>query len=319
MEVPAPAFTEMRYPVRRGPVRRILGPVPVLVLAFCTPSAPAGGFDQKHFQARRDTAGEYIARIEAETAVLKNHPWAGEYCVGEYPRNRCDPPGRRLRLAPQSGFAFENQYFSQAGPDDHYYATGFYDLNYGNVQVKDDGRLRLVFELPNNRDHGRGIDAELVPVTWADRHYLIPLRGMNGFVNAVNAGWSAGSDSKLLLRRGDEDKPVRGQPGLPPLYRSRLLAKPMTTTISAVHGPALHFRTKGNATMVTLDVGSASGIWKGMQFHGLGPEGGLVMAEVTEVRAHSCEAVLAHGLLPPPAAGFKLSSQVPPDKGRGGP
>ncbi len=144
-------------------------------------------------------------RTDAITQDLHegNQPkWAGEYYYG-------DGLGVNvtLKLSSHQGFVF-----TWDG------CFGRYDQNYGEVTFEH-RVVKLAPKHPNDRVGFQGIDVELLPVAWGERHYLIPSNRVMDCVNAVNAGtepadWRGGLSPRFLLKAGDDRKPVRGRPDM---------------------------------------------------------------------------------------------------------
>jgi hypothetical protein len=240
----------------------------------------AGQPDDKLSASAQAAAHAREERIKEELAQLKGHEWAGEYYWG-------DGLGVNVTLlvAPKSGFA----YWWEG-------CLGLYDLNYGGVEATG-GRLKLLCELPNGREYYAGIDSELTPVLWGERHYLIASDKMLEFANYVNAGFEPRDKiyGSFLLRRGDERKAARGAPEVPVEYRNLLLAAPIRTRISSVGMSRSESndscKSTDRVTLVVLDVGSAKGVRPGMEFYPFTPPSADVFSvRVTKVEADSSEA-----------------------------
>jgi len=211
--------------------------------------------------------------IHQELGTLRAHPWAGEYHYG-------DGLGVNvhLSLAPKSGFVFT-----------WHGCLGLYDLNYGEVQ-ETDGKIRLIFTHPNDREGFQGIAPELIPILWGRRHYLVPSDGLVEFANEINSGSEPGRNggSRFLLRAGDESKLVRGLPALPAPYSAYLLNRPIQARISSVTESRLEKSTR--TTTVVLDVGSEQGVLEGMEFFLYSPAAVFESARITHVHSSDSEA-----------------------------
>jgi hypothetical protein len=230
------------------------------VFLACAPFALALERDQaKDTDAAEDAAKQLRERIQAEAAALPDHPWAGEYYLGDGLGNNV-----RVALAPSAGCLFERRG-----------CLGLYDRNYGAVtEIK--GTIRLSFKLKNVREGSQGIAEEFVPVAWGERHYMIPADDLLGFCNDVNSGIEPreGPLGSYLLRYGDEKKTVSGFPILPKKYQQYLLTEPITAQIISIN--AVSTRTSGakwryKDTTVTLDGGKNKGLWEGMTMHVVKP------------------------------------------------
>jgi hypothetical protein len=233
-------------------------------------------------------------QIQRELETLKVDTWAGRYYLG-------DGLGVNIEfsLAPKSGFAF-----TWRG------CLGLYDMNYGDVE-ESDGKIRLVFKLPNERGPLRGFASEFLPIIWGDRHYLIRSDGVVEFANAINAGFEPRKDvfGGFLLRREDESKSVPGYPNLTREYSEYLLKHPIDAEISSIK--ASRAKDSGRLTTVLLNVGTTQGVKKGMEFYLYAPSGLFESATVTGVNSTSSEAEIirfSDAKAERPAVGWKLST-----------
>ena len=240
--------------VGKLPRRRWIGSILALLAVWgCTRGDPR--IDVKFSEEAEAEQTVRAGRIELELGRLPDHPWAGKYSLG-------DDLGvnQRLLLSPEAGFVFT-----------WHGCLGLHDRNYGTVQA-DASSIRLVFALPNSREGFQGIAAELVPILWGERHYLVGRDEIVDFCNAVNAGDEPreGRDGDFLLRDDDWDRNVVGKPRLPVEYAPYLLSEPLQGKIAATgesttkEGRAgIRFRT----TTVTLNLGKSRGVRTGMKFH----------------------------------------------------
>lgn len=239
--------------------------------------------------------------IEEEIAKLGEHEWAGEYRYGDGLGVNV-----KLTLAPESGFVFT-----------WHGCLGLYDLNYGDVRFEN-GVVKLVFKHRNQRGGFHGIAPELYPVRWGDRHYLIPSDGVIEFCNAVNSGLEPCSFfcARFLLRCGDREKRVEGEPGIPAQFRQHLLATPIQAKIIRVdrsyikrdrEDPELKFRI----SQITLDIGKAAGVLPGMELHSYDPPNSET-AEIIEVHEHTSRArIVQFGTDgDKPKSGWRLSTRL---------
>ncbi len=193
---------------------------------------------------------------------------------------------------------------------------GLYDLNYGDA-VETDGRIRLVFKLPNERKGFQGVAPEFLPIVWGDRHYLIPFDEVVKFANAINAGFEPRETSwgEFLLRRDDVSKSASGFPNLPPQYSEYLLKQPIVAEISSVKDNRM--QKSGRVTTVLLNVGSTQGVKKGMEFFVYAPSAVFESATITRVDSSSSEAEVfqcCDDKAEPPFLGWKLSTHVRRDQ-----
>jgi hypothetical protein len=189
-----------------------------------------------------------------------------------------------------------------------------YDLNYGDIAFTQ-GNVKLLFKYPNKREGFQGIAPELVPVRWGQRHYLIPTDGMIRFTNAVNAGREpdtlfGGRSGGFLLRNGDEKKPVEGLPDIPSEYLNYILKEPLTARISSIGESRMEKSSR--VTRVTLNVGGADGLQKGMELFVKTPSTIYAEADVTDVSDHWASAVIEQDQMsdPVPSPGWIFSTRL---------
>jgi hypothetical protein len=276
------------------PNRRLV----LLFLLLATGVIQAGGRRDDNLSAGSQAEADVRAgRIKEELAHLKGHEWPGEYYRG-------DGLGVNVSLviAPGAGFVFR-----WSG------CLGLYDLNYGGIAVTG-GRIKLSFEHPNRPDGAMGIDPELIPVLWGERHYLVGSAEMKEFANAVNSGIEPrnGLHGLFLLRRGDEKKAATGDPLIPAEYRGLLLTVPITARISRIGEsqlakaewcPSGQFRT----TPVTLDAGTEKGVQEGMEFYVAHSRRYVSPLHVIKVEARSSETKVVQCTGdPPPSTDWEL-------------
>lgn len=252
----------------------------------------------KFSQAAQAASEARTSRIRKELRKLKNHEWAGEYYYGDGLGVNVS-----LALAPENGFVFT-----------WHGCLGLYDLNYGKV-IFENGAIKLAFTYPNKQEGGEGISPELLPVHWGKRHYLIPVDRILDFTNDINAGTEpdslfGGRSQSFLLKRGDEKKRVAGQPTLPSEFLSYILPAPITARISSV----THTEVKDSCrkTNITIDVGSSTGLKKGMEFFLRNPSNVYARAVVTDVSERSATAVIEQDGLadPAPSTDWELSTRL---------
>lgn len=258
---------------RKSVARIGFGLLAVLSGFILQPPQFAGEKVPKKFSKRADA--NLAARkkhIQQELDLLKDHSWAGSYYYGDGLGVNVE-----LDLAPKSGFAF-----TWNG------CLGLYDMNYGDV-VESGRTIRLVPQLPNERKPFEGIAPDLLPVIWGDRHYLIPTNEVVKFANAINAGFEPreGSWGMFLLKREDVSKSATGSPSLPLEYSEYLLKHPIDGEIFSIKNSIT--KESERRTTVTLNVGAAQGVKKGMEFYLYSP-GLYASATVTAVNDSSSEA-----------------------------
>jgi hypothetical protein len=220
--------------------------------------------------------------------------WAGEYCGDD-----------RLLVAPKAGFLFER--LSDIGP---------FDQNFGDVAVAD-GRLHLSFTFDNCREGLRGFPAELIPVRWGERQYLLPADDLMRFCNAINSGAEPRQATwgRCLLRRGDEALSVSGWPDLPAEGRDALLRQPVQATVVEV-GPMTSRPSRGNFffhdTPLRLDAGRAEGLRVGMGLFVIDPESVSENVRIVSVDEHRAVGILTRDwdpILFRPQAGWRVSTR----------
>lgn len=240
--------------------------------------------------------------IQAEISELTKHPWAGEYYKGDGLGENC-----YLAISPTQGYVFE-----WSG------CLGMYDRNYGSVSVQGN-ELHLQYTLSGQRRRGLGLAPILVPVSWENRHYLVPNDEIVELCNAVNIGsereWESG---RFFLRRGDPIAPPTGFPNVPAEFKPYLLQKPIEAKILSVGKyttePSI-VEWKFKITPVTIDAGSASGLRVGMELRVLEPPapGTYQTVEITTVEHARAEGVVrqAGEDEPDPVVGSRISTRDP--------
>ncbi|HVO82148.1 MAG TPA: hypothetical protein VMT28_15540 [Terriglobales bacterium] len=254
--------------------------------------------DERFSEASVAASEKQTKKIRQELRDLKDHDWAGEYYFGDGLGVNVS-----LALAPKGGFTF-----SWHG------CLGLYDLNYGGVAFTN-GTVKLLFKYPNKQEGFQGLAPELLPVRWGERHYLIAADHIVDFANAINAGSEpsslfGGRSASFLLRRGDEKKPVSGQPNLPSEFLTYILAEPIKAKISFVEQTRLEHARR--ITNVRLDVGSIDGLKAGMELYVHSPSRIFETAVVTDVSEHSAKAVIEQMETtdPAPSTDWELSTKL---------
>ena len=174
--------------------------------------APASAKKPSEKLARRASlaSDERHRAVLEEIASLPSHPWAGDYFFG-------DGLGANvsLALAPKSGFVYQWRG-----------CLGIYDRNYGAVSQTDAASpLRLLPAHGTETSGFKELPAELVPVPWGQRVYLVDPADSSRFCAAVNSGTEprAKPHGQFFLRKGDEFKPAPGLPLVPDSWRPPLL------------------------------------------------------------------------------------------------
>jgi hypothetical protein len=265
---------------------------------------------ERFIQARK---AKILAEIEA---LGGRHPWAGEYFAG-------NGLGRNFSLwiAPRAGFAYE-----------WHGCVGLYDRNCG--KVLQGSRLKLRCRFPNDDDDfhviAEIVPAELIPLAWGERMYLLAPTEVIGFCNAYNAGWEPRKLplGQVFLRRGDQEKAADGSPPLLGPFAKYLLKEPLVVRIAAIDGipkeegaPEERRRT----TTVAIDAGSAEGVFEEMWLFPVEADAADIVDgfEVVKVAEHSSKATVEQyessstkKLPPGPQVGWKLSTRPRATAGR---
>lgn len=227
-----------------------------------------------HSEATQRTAQEREARIHEELANAEADEWTGEYRFG-------DGLGVNVRLlfAPKAGFVY-----SWRG------CFGQYDLNYGSVEWSDN-KLSLQFDRENKRGAFFGLSPEFVPVRWGERHYLLAPDEMIDFANQVNAGFEPCSPcGSFLLKKGDENKSVDGQPDLPTEFKHYILAEPIETRVLSLGETRVVEKWETlRITRLIVDKGSMHGMLPGMELHVSNPKSLFARTIVTKVETQTSE------------------------------
>lgn len=240
--------------------------------------------------------------IQAEISELTNHPWAGEYYKGDGLGENC-----YLSISPRQGYVFE-----------WHGCLGLHDRNYGRVGVQGN-ELHLQYTLSGQRRRGLGLAPILVPVSWGNRHYLVPKDEMIEFCNTVNIGserdWESG---RFYLRRGDPTETPTGNPNVPEEFNPYLLQQPIDAKILTVGKyttePSV-VEWKYKITPVTIDAGSASGLRIGMKLRVLEPPtpSAYQTVEITKVEQNRSQGVIEQmgEDEPDPVVGSRISTRDP--------
>ncbi|CAN5275607.1 hypothetical protein BH20ACI1_BH20ACI1_31590 [soil metagenome] len=258
--------------------------------------------ENKFSESTRAKYDEVEAGIQKELKTLKNHKWAGEYSYGNGLGTNI-----RILLSPESGFVF-----TWIGD------LGLYDLNYGKVEERN-GKIIFIPALSNKREGFKGMETEFYPVTWGQRHYLIPVSKIIKFANIISLslgqGEFAGYRGSFALREGDENKTAKGKIDLPNEFRAYLLEKPIKASITQVIASVLLDKdySKTRTTEMILDVGSRNKVKIGMEFYVFSPSGVSGSVEVIEVNEKTSKAKMVQVMYEKdesltPAINWKLST-----------
>lgn len=272
-----------------------------LLLLSASMLVAADALEEKR-SPKADAAAKTIReQIRAELQKLPDHPWAGEYYLG-------DGLGLNisLSLAPAAGYLFE-----------WHGCLGLYDRNYGAVTCTN-GHLRLSFTFTNQPQGFQGILGELIPISWGPRHYLVGTNEMAHFCNQVNAGREPRDDAHglCLLRRGDEKKKAEGLPTIPPEYAAYLLKTPIEAAILSVGKTTTETiggDIESKETTVKINAGSQQGVFVGMEFHVTKPDNIFGVLRITKVESNQAEGTIEQlgKKTTLPAPGWQLSTASP--------
>jgi len=149
-----------------------------------------------------------IPLIEAECAKLGDHPWAGEYFEYGGPTESTT----RLWIGPESGYVTISKGEALQGIDRAEFLTSY---EVGEIELEGTAILLL-------RPQWEG--GELyVPVTWGDRHYLIPVESISTFKEIARESdalrhWEPLLHRWLVFERVSDGGTTRGEPKFPPGY-----------------------------------------------------------------------------------------------------
>lgn len=240
--------------------------------------------------------------VRSELDATQEDEWAGDYAASDN-----FTTDTYFAWAPASGFIVLRE--------------GCYplptDVNYGSAAMVD-GVLKLSPVLSMKRRSSNGIALEFFPVKWGERHYLIPTDRVIEFCHAINS--KAYEDlASYLLKQSDVKKAIKGRPDVPDQFKKYLGLKTIKTKIIATYdGAAKIIDSFGNTEiekMVTLDVGSAQGVWPGMKFYNPRPKKIFAVLQVVRADERTSEARVVAAFEPEggqdviPAAGWKFSTR----------
>ncbi len=165
-----------------------------------------------------------------------------------------------------------------------------------------------------------GFEAELIPISWGARHYLIPANEMIQFFNQIREGREPRHKERghFLLRRGDETNLVEGLPEVPPEFRAYLPPKPIEARIAATGVSSKRPITEGSKdffrdTPVSLDAGIKEGLRPGMELWARKPGHTEDFVRVTSVEESRANGILTqlNEDAPPAEVGWLLRTRVP--------
>lgn len=204
------------------------------------------------------------------TAKASSDGWAGDYQIGEVSDTRM----RALRWSPEGGFALFNVNACAANVD---------EVDYGEV-TSTTNYITLFFAQKANSSTPRV--RKLVKVKWGEQRYLVEEKAVADFCNQIS-GYGV-FDGMYFLRNDDRDKSLAEMPTVPPQYR-KFVRKPIDAIITKVgnsHTKAGEDDDWNNEviTPVIINVGTTSGVKRGMTLHLLGS--GLMNEQVEIKRAY---------------------------------
>ena len=232
---------------------------------------------------RPNHGDEFSALSDEARLIPKSAPWAGTFSSG-------------------SGLTGTNIYILSSGRYclNEWGDTGWMWSSCGRVRDQGD---RLASESKAAWEASEKDGPTYLKVRWGRRRYLVPVRNVLAFVNAVNSGSMPGGESVYsygsFLREGDDALPVEGLPELPEPYRRFLRAQPVSAKVTETgfrKGRLFWVASKVLLPIetpcridVTLDGGSAAGLFVGMELHSRDTEERL-KATVTSLQPDSAEA-----------------------------
>ncbi|WP_157476570.1 hypothetical protein [Lysobacter sp. Root690] len=199
-------------------------------------------------------------RIQDELRQLgSRHPWAGTY------RWSSGFDYLEVSLAPRSG-AVMRAGSDVIGPEAYFECP---------VRVGENAVVHLQWSPLAMPSASGFLSAELIPVRWGERRYLLPPSALHGFVERIHRGQeprvdlvSEGPGNRRdggLLRAGDEFKPVWGLPQLPSGTLPGLRLAPQPVAVLDVR--AGQSNREGDdcriAYRFALDMGSREGLQVG--------------------------------------------------------
>jgi hypothetical protein len=162
----------------------------------------AATWDIERAIARGEAAAVQVAKIESELASLTEHPWAGRY------RGEWNDGVVRYWFAPKAGFAcaWVGPEYSEDASEASRALHSFY--SHGALVVAGNQiRMEGAFGFGTN---------EFYVVPWGERRYLVTSATAQGFWDNARDGQEVLLDYRIVLREGDEARPVAGVPMLPP-------------------------------------------------------------------------------------------------------
>ena len=254
----------------------------LIFLCLCAAALPHSVFAQDADDEWMESAETKALVQERERRIAEELHRADDGWAGEYRSGYGVGFNARLLFAPEAGFVFMG-----SG------CVGMYDLDYGDVELSAD-KVLLRSE-PDKRRNALRRSPEFVPVLWGERRYLIAPDQFIDFANSINAGFEPCSPcGRFLLKEGDEQKKVRGQPSLPPEFAEYVLDEPIDARVLSVVETQVvetEFRPV-RRTKVILDKGRMQGLRVGMALHVSAPRNAIATVKVVGVDRQSAEAMI---------------------------
>jgi hypothetical protein len=159
-------------------------------------------------------------------------------------------------------------------------------INFGKAEFSNN---RLILKPEINKEHlnFQFVPTELVPVKWGEQHFLIPADELINFAYAVHSG----AESQIVwyfAKSEDYQKSRAGLPDLPKELQKIMTMKAVRPMITAIKKDADDFWK----TEISLNLGRADKLIKGMYFYYSKPSGGLRI-RITDLQEKSSKAVMS--------------------------
>ena len=184
-------------------------------------------------------------------------------------------------------------------------------INFGKAEFSNN-RLILKPEISKEHLNFQYVPTELVPVKWGEQHFLIPADKLINFAYVVHSGaeWQI---VNYFAKSEDYEKPRTGLPNLPKEFEKFMTMKAIRPTITLIKTDKDDFYK----TEITLNLGRADKVIKGMIFYYSKSSGGLNIM-ITDLQEKSSKAMVygiwnsgASEQTIEPKVGMKLTSKVP--------
>jgi hypothetical protein len=234
--------------------------------------------------------------IQAENDNSRSHQWAGDYFSGS------DTHGTYMRWSPQAGFVLAHV---------DKCAASLMGLSYGTVRISPTS-VEFIFEYQRSlRSHGHGQAhtptlsiIKFVPIRWDNIQYLVREDEMADFGDYVGGFGRYNQEYGLLdyipffsRSIGEGENNYEGLPQVPPGYE-RFIRRPIDAVITAVGRPRLRRSSDAVGTWhywqhtpVSVNVGSANGVERGMFFRVLSSDQGETV-KIVQVGRRSSTGVI---------------------------